>query len=122
MLISVIKKKIYVLRQTPVAMSRPKNPSAKQSPKASRENREEHERTIPGTGNRTPEYVKQNARVVNEDEQNKVVNRREDNAQAQEDSFAYADNSPDRPSENQNDRMGAGDDNSEVNPRPRKVN
>ena len=109
-------------------MSRPKNPSEKRSPRtrSERANREEYERTIPGS-RKTPEYEKQHARVLNEDEQNKVVNRREDNAQAHEemynhdDSSYHHDNSDDRPSENQNDRLEAGDDNSEVNPRPRKV-
>ena len=103
-------------------MSRPKNPSEKKGPRTSRSeraNREEYERTIPGR--RTPEYEKQHARVLNEDEQNKVVNQREDNAQAHEETYNPDENAYDRPSENQNDRLEAGDDNSEVNPRPRKV-
>ena len=68
-------------------MSRPKNPTgastrqtAKPSPKTRhREEHEEFERTIPGR--RTPLAEKKHGRVVNEDEQLKVVNQREDNAQ-----------------------------------------
>lgn len=108
-------------------MSRPKNPTGKKersknqpSSHGRRRENEEFERTIPGR--RTPEYEKQQSRVLNEDEQNKVVNRREDNAQTYGESASNDVDFYDRPNENQNDRLEAGDDNSEVNPRPRKVN
>ena len=69
-------------------MNRPKNPTRTEEKKRTkpslrtrrREEREEFERTIPGR--RTPETEKQHDRVVNEDEQLKVVNQREDNAQS----------------------------------------
>ena len=108
-------------------MSRPKNPTGKKkgsqdqlSSHGRRHENEEFERTIPGR--RTPEYEKQQSRVLNEDEQNKIVNRREDNAQTHGEPASNDVDSYDLPNENQNDRLEAGDDNSEVNPRPRKVN
>jgi hypothetical protein len=108
-------------------MSRPKNPTGNKvrsrnqpSSRAERHGNEDFDGTVPGR--RSPEYEKQHARVLNEDEQNKVVNRREDNAQTSTEASSHDVDSFDRPNENQNDRLEAGDDNNEVNPRPRKVN
>lgn len=108
-------------------MSRPKNPTGNKEPNRNkpsvhgrRQENEDFEGTVPSR--RSPEYEKQEARVLNEDEQNKVVNRREDNAQTSTEASSHDADSFDRPNENQNDRLEAGDDNNEVNPRPRKVN
>jgi hypothetical protein len=107
-------------------MSRPKNPSGTKEKKRTtpslrtrhREEREEFERTIPGR--RGPEIEKKHERVVNEDEQLKVVNQSEDNAQSRkttaEDEESRADGSK------ENERLEAADDNNEVNPRSPKVN
>jgi hypothetical protein len=107
-------------------MSRPKNPTGIKERKRTkpslrtrqREEREEFERTIPGR--RGPEIEKKHDQVVNEEEQMKVVNQREDNAQSRkapsEDEESRADGSK------ENERLEAADDNSEVNPRSRKVN
>jgi hypothetical protein len=107
-------------------MSRPKRPIERErtrkepSPKTrSSEHHEEHERTVPGR--RNPEYVKQEERVVNEDEQQKATNYREDNAQTASDR-TQEENHMQQPRENENERIEAGDDYSEVDPRPRKVN
>ena len=109
-------------------MNRPKNPSEnikreRSQPSAKtreHERGDEFERSIPGK--RTPEYVKQHDRTVNEDEQQKVVNVREDNAQSTPEPQRNETNESSGTAENQNDRLEAGDDNNEVNPRPRKVN
>ena len=69
-------------------MNRPKNPTGAKERKRTkpssktrrREEREEFERTIPGR--EAPEIEKKHDRVVNEDEQLKVVNQNEDNAQS----------------------------------------
>ena len=107
-------------------MNRPKNPTGSKERKRTktslrtrhREEREEFERTIPGR--RTPEIEKKHDRVVNEDEQLKVVNQSEDNAQSRkatsENEEAPADGSK------ENERLEAADDNNEVNPRSPKVN
>jgi hypothetical protein len=78
---------------------------------------EEYERTIPGRT--TPEPERKRGRIVNEDEQLKAVNIREDNAQSQP---ADPKNEPEVQSSPENVRLEAPDDNSEVNPRLRKVN
>lgn len=109
-------------------MNRTKNPSEKirrerihaSGQPAEREREPEVQRSIPGK--RNPEYVKQHDRAVNEDEQEKVVNVREDNAQSDPEPQTNEVDDSTGTSENQNDRLEAGDDNSEVNPRPRKVN
>ena len=78
----------------------------------------ERDRTLPGR--RSPGNEKERERLVNEDEQLKVVNNREDNAQSVS---AQPDESPHPASqENENERLEAGYDNSEVNPRQPKVN
>ena len=103
-------------------MKGPRNPTERSarerdqpSPKT-RKREADHDRTLPGR--RSVGNEKERERVVNEDEQLKVVNNREDNAQSV--------NAPDddRPisQENENERLEAGYDNSEVNPRPPKVN
>ncbi len=110
-------------------MRRPKTPAERErsqphrnqrpSQKEPSENQEDLNRKIPGR--RNPEYVKRHERVVNEDEQLKDVNYKEDNAQSSSEATNY-DRNTDAPQENENERMEAGDDYSEVNPRPRKVN
>lgn len=107
-------------------MSRPKRPIERERTKKepsskarSPERPEEDERTVPGR--RTPEYVKQEERVVNEDEQLKATNYREDNAQTTSER-SQEDSHMNQPLESQNERIEAGDDYSEVDPRPRKVN
>jgi len=113
-------------------MNRPKNPTEKIARKRNRpaprtRQREDHDdvvRTIPSK--RVPENEVRRERVVNEDEQQKVVNETEDNAQSRENSPA-----PSEPSESEanrtgmpheNERLESADDNSEVHPRPPKVN
>jgi hypothetical protein len=105
-------------------MSRPKTPvertenKNKQPSVPNRKRRtEDHERTIPGR--RTPEPERKRDRIVNEDEQLKAVNNREDNAQSQP---AGLEHEPEVQSSPENIRLEAPDDNSEVNPRLRKVN
>ena len=107
-------------------MNRPKNPTGTKERKKTkpslktvrREEREEFERTIPGR--RGPEIEKKHDRVVNEEEQLKVVNQSEDNAQSpnvtSENEESRADGSK------ENERLEAADDNNEVNPRSPKVN
>ncbi|HEX6222794.1 MAG TPA: hypothetical protein VFZ52_00190 [Chryseolinea sp.] len=107
-------------------MSRPKNPTgasirqtAKPSPKTRpRKEDEEFQRTIPGR--RNPQAEKQHDRVVNEDEQLKVVNQREDNAQSRKVNSEKEEGRAD--GSNENERLEAADDNNEVNPRSPKVN
>ena len=106
-------------------MNRPKNPTGtvdrnrtKPAPKSRpRKENEELKRSTPVR--RNPESEKRD-RVVNEDEQLKVVNQREDNAQSRkpvsENEGALPDGS------NENERLEAADDNNEVNPRSPKVN
>ena len=107
-------------------MNRPKNPTGTKERKRTkpslksrrREEREEFERTIPGRS--APDIEKKHDRVVNEEEQLKVVNQSEDNAQSrnvtQENEEGPADGSK------ENERLEAADDNNEVNPRSPKVN
>ena len=107
-------------------MSRPKNPTGTSERKRKRptlrtrhrEEREEFERTIPGR--RTPEIEKKHDRVVNEDEQLKVVNQSEDNAQSRNATSENEEGPADGSKENE--RLEAPDDNNEVNPRAPKVN
>jgi hypothetical protein len=80
----------------------------------------EHDRTLPGR--HSPANEKQRARIVNEDEQLKVVNNREDNAQSSSPPADSADQQGTASHESDNERIEAGYDNSEVNPRPPKVN
>jgi hypothetical protein len=108
-------------------MRRPKSPTETERPKAysneppSRkkpsETHEEFNRTVPER--RNPEYVKQHDRAVNEDEQLKEVNYREDNAQS---TGTVSNDAASAASPEPENRIEAGDDYSEVNPRPRKVN
>lgn len=106
-------------------MDTPRNPTersarkrANPSPKT-RTRDTDHERTLPGR--QSPANEKQRERIVNEDEQLKVVNNREDNAQSP--SSPVDSNNQDTPSrESNNERLEAGYDNSEVDPRPPKVN
>jgi cell division protein FtsN len=112
-------------------MKRPKNPTGtterkrgRPSPRTRhRKEDKDFERTIPAR--RTPESEKQHDRVVNEDEQLKVVNQREDNAQAS----TQASNETNPANEksradgsNENEHPEAADDNNEVHPRPPKAN
>jgi hypothetical protein len=107
-------------------MSRPKNPTGtaerkrkRPMPKARhREENEEFERTIPGR--RPPEIEKKHDRVVNEEEQLKVVNQSEDNAQSRKVTLENEE-SPANGSK-ENERLEAADDNNEVHPRSPKVN
>lgn len=111
-------------------MNRQKNPTGKTgrkrkgpSSKARKnDHNEESDRTIPGK--RTPTVEKQRERMVNEDEQLKTVNNSEDNAQtpAKAETSENDKDTSDRPRENENERLEAGNDNNEVNPRPPKVN
>ena len=105
-------------------MKGPRNPTDRTartgdrpSPKTSTR-RDAEDRTLPGR--RSPGNEKQRERVVNEDEQLKVVNNREDNAQSVNTSPPEENRSSSQ--ENENERLEAGYDNSEVNPRPPKVN
>lgn len=108
-------------------MSRPKTPIERteykrRQPSSTgrrREEKEEYERTIPGR--RTPEPEKKTERIVNEDEQLKAVNNREDNAQSRHDTPRNEDELKSS-NEDGNERLEASDDNAEVNPRLRKVN
>lgn len=105
-------------------MKEPRDPterSAKkrEQPSPKTRTREADDRTLPGR--RSPATEKQRERIVNEDEQLKVVNNREDNAQSR--GASPLEESDGRPSqENESERQEAGYDNSEVNPRPPKVN
>jgi len=108
-------------------MNRQKNPTEKTgrtrkgpSSKTKKRDTDESERTIPGK--RTPTVEKQRERMVNEDEQLKTVNNIEDNAQtpAKAETSENDKDTSDRPQENE--RLEAGNDNNEVNPRPPKVN
>jgi hypothetical protein len=115
---------VSILKTT--TMNRPKNPAGtaerrrkRPSPRTRHsEEHEEFERSIPGR--RTPEIEKQRDRVVNEDEQLKVVNQREDNAQSRKETSENSEGRADGSKENE--RLEAADDNSEVNPRSPKVN
>jgi hypothetical protein len=109
-------------------MKRSKKPTEKteqkknkrSSPTRQRENHDEFQRTIPGR--RSPVIEKGKERIVNEDEQLKVVNYREDNAQSPAGSMPDHENPPSSPRENENERLEAGNDNNEVHPRSPKVN
>ena len=107
-------------------MKRPKNPNGTAERKRTRpssrtrhhEEHEEFERSIPAS--RTNETGKKHDRVVNEDEQLKVVNQSEDNAQSRKVSSENEERRADLSKENE--RLEAADDNNEVNPRSPKVN
>lgn len=109
-------------------MNRSKKPSEKAERKRSkpssktrrRENHDEFQRTAPGR--RTPGAEKERERIVNEDEQLKDVNNREDNVQSRTKNLSDQENPPAAPQENENERIEAGNDNNEVHPRPPKVN
>ena len=107
-------------------MNRPKNPTEKPARKKrepsskNRKGEPEFERSIPGR--RNPSVEKQSERIVNEDEQLKAVNKREDNSQTASASHAEVDRPPAVTQENEIERTEAPYDNSEVNPRPPKVN
>ena len=106
-------------------MNRPKNPigtvernRTKPAPKSRpRTEKEELERSTPVR--RNPESEKRD-RVVNEDEQLKVVNQSEDNAQSRKPTSENEESRADGSKENE--RIEGADDNSEVNPRSPKVN
>ena len=113
-------------------MSRPKNPTEKVARKRKRpaprtRQREDHDdyiRSVPGR--KIPENERQRERVVNEDEQLKVVNEGEDNAQSRENAPA-PNQAPESESirtdgPHENERIEAADDNNEVHPREPKVN
>ena len=106
-------------------MKGPRNPKERSSgrkdqpsPK-SRTSTAESDRALPGRP--SPATEKQRERIVNEDEQLKVVNNREDNAQSRG-TQPYEENVRTASPENESERLEAGYDNSEVNPRPPKVN
>jgi hypothetical protein len=115
-------------------MSRPKETTKKETTKKSprspsREqrgpNKNEHDRSTPGR--RNPEYEKLHSRAVNEDEQLKIVNNREDNAQSSSNNNRKTETDATNSSipegvQDENDRVEAGDDQSEVNNRSPKVN
>ena len=103
-------------------MNGPRNPTERSArkrdqPSPKTRSRDAEDRTLPGR--RSPGNEKQRDRVVNEEEQLKVVNNREDNAQSVNTSPPEEDRTG---SQNENERLEAGYDNSEVNPRPPKVN
>ncbi len=104
-------------------MNEPRNPTERSAKKREqpssngRKREAEQDRTLPGR--RSPGNEKERERVVNEDEQLKVVNNREDNAQAT--NTRPKETPPPVSQENENERLEAGDDNSEVNPRQPKV-
>jgi hypothetical protein len=104
-------------------MNRPKKPAEKnarkESSQPSRRRDDQFNRTIPDS--KLPTVERQRERIVNEDEQLKTVNNREDNAQAPEPTNVRDDERASAPQKNENDRIEAGYDNSEVNPRPPKV-
>ena len=103
-------------------MSRPKTPVEKTENKNrpsgpnGKNNTEAYERTI--SERRAPEPERKRHRLVNEDEQLKAVNVREDNAQSQ----SPAEHEPEAKSSEETIRLEAPDDSGEVNPRLRKVN
>jgi hypothetical protein len=107
-------------------MKRPNDPTEKVAkqrnhPSArTRKSEGEAERTVPGR--RSPAVEKQRERIVNEDEQLKAVNNREDNAQSSSASTPQEETRSAAAQDNENERLEAGYDNSEVNPRPPKVN
>lgn len=106
-------------------MDGPRNPTErsqgkkdKPSPK-SRTRTTERDKTLQGRHSSATE--KQRERIVNEDEQLKVVNNREDNAQSRG-AQPQEENELTVSPENESETLEAGYDNSEVNPRPQKVN
>jgi hypothetical protein len=107
-------------------MSRPQNPTGTSEKKRNRpgpktrhrDEPEESERTIPGR--KAPEIEKKHDRVINEDEQLKVVNQSEDNAQSRNVTSENEKGPADGSKENEN--LEAPDDNNEVNPRAPKAN
>ncbi len=104
-------------------MNGPRNPTERSARKRDRPSpktstRDAEDRTLPGT--RSVGNEKERKRVVNEDEQLKVVNNREDNAQSV--SAPLTEDNRSSSQENENERLEAGYDNSEVHPRPPKVN
>lgn len=105
-----------------------RRPSPRQPSAPNKQNPEDLDR--PGPGRRTSEYDRQSSRGLNTDQQRKVVNERDPNAQSQ-DSNPRNDNTTDStesssrsevPSDNSNERIEAPDDQNEVNPRSPKVN
>jgi hypothetical protein len=102
-------------------MKRPKKPEELSRPERiqpaneGRRRSEETSRTIPGRRNIEPE--RKRGKIVNEDEQLKDVNQREVNAQSND----YPESSQREAPSGEDVRLEAPDDNSEVNPRPRKV-
>jgi hypothetical protein len=107
-------------------MKRPNDPSEKVAKKRNhpsartRKGEPEPERTVPSR--RSPVVEKQRERIVNEEEQLKAVNNREDNAQSTSGTLPQEETPPAGPQDNESERLEAGYDNSEVNPRPPKVN
>jgi hypothetical protein len=106
-------------------MHTPKNPTERSAKKRThpepktRSQKTDQDRTLPGR--RSPANEKQRERIVNEDEQLKVVNNREDNAQSSGPPPG-GENQNTAAHESDNERLEAGYDNSEWNPRPPKVN
>lgn len=109
-------------------MNRPKDPSQKVQRERSQpsfqvrkaRHPDDFERTIPGK--RTPHFDKQYDRVVNTDEQQKIVNEKDDNVQTSQDPPVNNVEKKNWLSENENERLEAGNDNNEVNARPKDVN
>jgi hypothetical protein len=105
-------------------MNGPRNPTERSrgrndQPPKSRKRTAANERTLPGR--HSPATEKQREKIVNEDEQLKVVNNREDNAQSRG-TQPQEEHERTASSENESERLEAAYDNSEVNPRPPKVN
>jgi hypothetical protein len=97
-------------------MNGPRNPTERSPGKKDQPSPKSRTRTTESSATE-----KQRERIVNEDEQLKVVNNREDNAQSRG-AQTQEENEPAVSPENESDTLEAGYDNSEVNPRPQKVN
>jgi hypothetical protein len=111
-------------------MNRPKESIKRSTPrtKPSRDeqgpNRNEYDRIIPVR--RNPGNDKTNSRAVNEDEQHKVVNRQEDNAQSVTPSLSSEEGATNAAIpegiQDEKERLEAGEDQSELNNRSPKGN
>jgi hypothetical protein len=111
-------------------MNRPKENIKRSTPrtKPSRDeqgpNRNENDRSVPGR--RNPAYEKIQARAVNEDEQRKVVNQWEDNAQSVSPSSRNEEGATNAAIpegiQDEKERLEAGEDQSELNNRLPKAN
>ena len=97
-------------------MDGPRNPTERSQGKKDKPSPKSRTRTTESSATE-----KQRERIVNEDEQLKVVNNREDNAQSRG-AQPQEENELTVSPENESETLEAGYDNSEVNPRPQKVN